>query len=316
MTSSGAVILSDVHVNHKHQQLDCIKPLSGYVTRFEYIIADAEVQGDHVGSDVHTDVDGDYDVKRKKIVCKDCIIIEHSLGTELKYVGLQVWQAALLLCDFILDNCNTFKGCCCLELGGGVGLASITLATLADTVFCTDVGRQILETCQNNVERNCVNEKKCKPIVRELDWFKQQHQGSEKTGDLEIAGTSNRFYWKKHELSILSRLDFIIAADVIYDNTLTEAFFNKLFEVMCGSECLKAVYIATEKRLNFTLEDLDVTCKEYDFFRACMNELASKIAKENTFKIEQIPIEFKQRFSYQRTKQLELWKIQPVKVSA
>ncbi|XP_071954290.1 methyltransferase-like protein 22 [Antedon mediterranea] len=135
MAEEPKIFLSDVHIEYKHNKSE----FQRYVTRFEYLIPDeTDCSGGACHASVHMDGDGDYEVRRRKSpVNKDCIIIEHSLGTKLTDVGLQVWQASLLLCDFILDNVQLFKGCSCLELGGGVGLASITMAAFANVVICT-----------------------------------------------------------------------------------------------------------------------------------------------------------------------------------
>ena len=49
----------------------------------------------------------------------------------------QVWQGSLLLCDYIMDKPDVFADRIVLELGGGMGLSSITAGVMAKTVFCT-----------------------------------------------------------------------------------------------------------------------------------------------------------------------------------
>ncbi|XP_063962049.1 methyltransferase-like protein 22 isoform X2 [Lytechinus pictus] len=80
------------------------------------------------------------------------------------------------------------------------------------------------------------------------------------------------FSWSQKDLQLLSDVDVIMAADVVYSNDLTDAFFTKLQHLMkTGKE--KTCFITTERRLNFTLTDLDVTCKEYDHFREWLKRL-------------------------------------------
>ena len=55
----------------------------------------------------------------------------------LSFSQLKVWQGALLLCDFILEHQKEFVDATALELGGGVGLASVVMATIARKVICT-----------------------------------------------------------------------------------------------------------------------------------------------------------------------------------
>lgn len=84
----------------------------------------------------------------------DIIRIEHTMATPLEDVGKQVWRGALLLADYILFRQDLFRGCTALELGAGTGLASIIAATAARTVYCTDVGADLLAMCQRNIALN------------------------------------------------------------------------------------------------------------------------------------------------------------------
>lgn len=52
----------------------------------------------------------------------------------------QIWRAAFLLSDFILSSSAAFRGATVLELGAGTGLASIVVASVAKTVYCTGMG--------------------------------------------------------------------------------------------------------------------------------------------------------------------------------
>ncbi|XP_019521672.1 PREDICTED: methyltransferase-like protein 22 [Hipposideros armiger] len=74
---------------------------------------------------------------------RDVIKIEHTMATPLEDVGKQVWRGALFLADYILFQWDLFQGCTMLELGAGTGLASIVAATVARTVYCTDVGADL-----------------------------------------------------------------------------------------------------------------------------------------------------------------------------
>ncbi|TKS88163.1 Methyltransferase-like protein 22 [Collichthys lucidus] len=67
---------------------------------------------------------------------------------------LQVWRGAFFLADFILSDPIMFRGATVLELGAGTGLTSIILATIAKTVYCTDVGEDLLRMCKRNVMLN------------------------------------------------------------------------------------------------------------------------------------------------------------------
>ncbi|XP_013373452.1 PREDICTED: methyltransferase-like protein 22 isoform X7 [Chinchilla lanigera] len=107
--------------------------------------------------------------------CPQSIIkIEHTMATPLEDVGKQVWQGALLLADYILFRRDLFQGRTVLELGAGTGFASIVAATMARTVYCTDVGADLLAMCQRNITLNSHLAAAGGGIVkvRELDWLK------------------------------------------------------------------------------------------------------------------------------------------------
>ncbi|XP_038065686.1 methyltransferase-like protein 22 [Patiria miniata] len=249
------------------------------------------------------DEDGDLVVVRKRrshCELQNVIVINHSMATTLDSVGLQVWQGCLLLCDFLLTHREMFKGRVALEMGSGVGLASIVMATAASHVFATDTGTNVLEMCQRNIDHNCHNlvgysdksEEKAVVQVRELDWL----QSTKSTDD------PGPFQWSDKDIEKLEEVTVIIAADVVYDDDLTDAFFNTLIRLMSTGKD-KTAFLALEKRLNFTIQDLDVTCKAYDHFRWHITRLTS--SQDVKYCVELLPIDFPLCFQYRRTEQLE-----------
>uniref|UniRef100_A0A4W5RN00 Methyltransferase like 22 n=1 Tax=Hucho hucho TaxID=62062 RepID=A0A4W5RN00_9TELE len=97
--------------------------------------------------------EGDEDEEEEECP-RDVIRIEHTMATPLEDVGKQVWRGAFLLADLILSQPTTFRGATVLELGAGTGLTSVVMATVAKTVYCTDVGEDLLSMCQRNVTLN------------------------------------------------------------------------------------------------------------------------------------------------------------------
>ncbi|XP_033629946.1 methyltransferase-like protein 22 [Asterias rubens] len=255
------------------------------------------------------DEDGDLVVLRKDRR-QQIVVIEHAMATTINEVGLQVWQGCLLLCDFMLSNQAIFRGQVALELGAGVGLGSIVMATMASTVFCTDIGLDVLKLCQRNVTNNCKFSMNNDPQedhdvkVRELDWF----QFSNTT----MTNCSSVFQWGEEDKVLLQEVMVIIAADVIYDDELTDAFFNTLHHLMTtGKE--KMAFIAIEKRFNFTVDDLKVTCKAYDHFLKHITRLVSSPAVKVKYYAEKLRTDFMECSQYTRTKQMELWEIRAVR---
>jgi hypothetical protein len=92
-----------------------------------------------------------------------------------------------------------------------------------------------------------------------------------------------------------------LAADVIYDDELTNALFVKLQQLMKPGEVM---WIAFEKRYNFSVAKLDLVANGVECF-------LSHISRGSSFQGQPISLStFPQYFEcYERTKDLELWEI-------
>ncbi|KAF6272401.1 methyltransferase like 22 [Rhinolophus ferrumequinum] len=272
---------------------------------------------------------------------RDVIKIEHTMATPLEDVGKQVWRGALFLADYILFQWDLFQGCTVLELGAGTGLASIVAATVAQTVYCTDVGADLLAMCQRNVALNshltasggeaqqvfrlggrylCLADgtntqdhkpgrrgSACFPLypggvvkVRELDWLKD-----DLCTDPDVL-----FSWSEEDISDLyNHTTILLAAEVFYDDDLTDALFKTLCRLAHKLKNSCTAILSVEKRLNFTLSHLDVTCEAYDHFRSSLYRLEKLEDCQLRFAVEPVEASFPQHLVYERIQQLELWKI-------
>uniref|UniRef100_A0A3P9HJ25 Methyltransferase like 22 n=1 Tax=Oryzias latipes TaxID=8090 RepID=A0A3P9HJ25_ORYLA len=228
--------------------------------------------------------------------------IEHAMATPLEDVGKQVWRGALFLADFILSRPDVFRGATVLELGSGTGLTSIVMATTARTVYCTDVGDDILRLCRRNVS---LNHRLMEPSggevrVRQLDWL-QHGFCTEAEGE---------FSWTEEDVADLyDNTSFIIAADVCYDDHLTEGLFRTLFHLCSHMSHPCTVFISIEKRLNFSLRHMDVCCEAYTHFLRCLQRLQQTDDGRCCFTFEKLTSNFAQLLLYERVEQLELWKL-------
>uniref|UniRef100_A0A4W6DYB7 Methyltransferase 22, Kin17 lysine n=1 Tax=Lates calcarifer TaxID=8187 RepID=A0A4W6DYB7_LATCA len=227
---------------------------------------------------------------------KDIIRIEHTMATPLEDVGKQVWRGAFLLADFILSKPEMFRGATVLELGAGTGLTSIIMATTAKTVYCTDVGEDLLSMCKRNVALNRhMTEPAGEIIVRQLDWL--QH-------DL-CADPDVEFSWAEEEVAdMYDNTSFIIAADVCYDDDLTDGLFRTLYRLCSNFTHTSSIFISIEKRMNFTLRHMDVSCEAYNHFRHCLSQLQDQVDGRCSFRVEQLPSNFAQFLLYERIEQL------------
>lgn len=191
-------------------------------------------------------------------------------------------------------------------------------------------------------------------------------------------GGGGPFEWKNGELEQLVAPPatdsgvVILASDVIYDEGLTEAFFDVLKMLMpvpqamrtesnhggtftvtspdalsmgnseleeasrgggcvepqttthvqegCGSRRREAVlYLALEKRFNFSLAELSVAATGYNALLRNVVDItegsggssctSSSIGKHELFEGKRLPLTFPQCFRYQRSKAMELWEI-------
>ncbi|XP_066496702.1 methyltransferase-like protein 22 isoform X2 [Tiliqua scincoides] len=234
--------------------------------------------------------------------CADIIKIEHTMATPLEDVGKQVWRGAFLLADYILSRPDFFKDRTVLELGGGTGIVSIIMAKVAKTIYCTDVGEDLLDMCEQNVVLNTchIGPAGSTVKVRVLDWLEDEF----------CTDPDNPYHWSEQEIAELHSLTTVIlAADVFYDDYLTTAFFKTLYRITHHLKNPCAVYLSIEKRLNFTLRHMDVACEAYSHFREALNDLVNVKGGRVSYTVEPVQLSFPQHLVYERVEQLELWKI-------
>ncbi|XP_068220872.1 methyltransferase-like protein 22 isoform X2 [Palaemon carinicauda] len=242
--------------------------------------------------DVNVDSDGDLQVLRKDQISsrkEEALLIEQQNETTLDLVGEQVWGGALYLADFILHNPDVFAGKHVLELASGVGLTSIVAAMFAKQVTVTDVDRgDILQLIKRNLNRNS-HLVSADTEVREIDFTNHE------TIDV----------MKDH----LKNVSVIIAADVIYDNPLTDAFLNTVVRLM-SEPPNKTLFLALEKRFVFTLEDMDSVAPCYEYLLSRLEWLSCQNLSVVEWDIKLLDPLREQYFTYERNKNLIIYEIQ------
>ncbi|CAH2256644.1 jg19618 [Pararge aegeria aegeria] len=116
--------------------------------------------------------------------------------------------------------------------------------------------------------------------------------------------------WNVSLLDEIKRTDVIIAADVIYDDDVTAAFISTIQKIL-NTNPPKTIYIVLEKRYVFTIEHMDSVAPCYETFLA----LLDKVKIHSNWIVEQLPTDFPKYFTYDRVKDLVLWKITSKEIS-
>jgi len=165
-----------------------------------------------------------------------------------------------------------------------------------------DVGTDLLAMCQRNIALNGHLTAAGGGVVKvkELDWLKD-----DLCTDPEVP-----FSWSQEDVSDLySHTTILLAAEVFYDDDLTDALFKTLSRLVHKLKNACTAILSVEKRLNFTLRHLDVTCEAYDHFRSWLQRLERLADGRLRFVVEPVEASFPQLLVYERIQQLELWKI-------
>ncbi|NXL55792.1 MET22 protein, partial [Chordeiles acutipennis] len=238
-----------------------------------------------------------FEDEEQEYTGSDVVKIEHTMATPLEDVGKQVWRAAFLLADYILFKRDIFRCCSVLELGGGTGITSIIMGIVAKRVYCTDVGGDLLAMCEQNVALNkhLMEPGRGQVKVKELDWLKDEF----------CTDPEAPYSWSEEEIADLhDHCTVIMAADVFYDDDLTDALFRMLYKITHNLRNPCTIYLALEKRLNFTLRHMDVTCEAYSHFRNTLNDLENLQDRKIKYIVEPIKLDFCQFLVYERVEQL------------
>ncbi|KAL0441545.1 UNVERIFIED_CONTAM: Methyltransferase-like protein 22 [Sesamum radiatum] len=175
-------------------------------------------------------------------------------------------------------------------------------------------GEEVLGNCVKNIHLNAgIFHQKASVYVRELDW---NHQWPPSV--IENSPSGQSYGWSVSEVEELHKASLLLAADVIYSDDLTDAFFRVLEAIMSNIP-EKVLYLALEKRYNFTIDDLDVVANGYSHFRSYLKdgEEAADLETERScsftgqlINLEEIP-QYVQE--YDRGNDVEIWQIRYAK---
>nr|XP_027223653.1 methyltransferase-like protein 22 [Penaeus vannamei] len=277
-TSERLKVTSEIFDYFKKEAIDGSP--GAVLTRYEFVYPSYMTSGEANKKMKAKDLPvSEKDSQTKK---EGVVLIEQQSATIIDLVGEQVWRGALLLADFIFHHPEIFKNANILELASGVGLTSIVASMIVKKVLITDVDRgEIFSLIHRNFKRNKALVK-AETLVKELDFDNHAtiDENSESLKDISI----------------------ILAADIIYNNHLTELFFKTVLRLM-SEPPNKTLYVAQEKRYVFSF----AFC--YDYFLDRIEWLRSQNTSTINWTTEEVPIDFKQYFNYEKSQNLVLWKI-------
>jgi predicted nicotinamide N-methyase len=296
------------------------------------------------------------------------VTLSHKVRTAVEDVGLQLWKGALLLADYLL-HCHSDKqallcGRTIVELGAGTGFLGVILSLLpCKTVYLTDMSEHIARLIERNISTNShlvssISSISC-PLeqdrrIRVLDWRDDDDDDNDGGGDVGPCRAAysnpssvtshcstpprNPWAWTANDTECLATQEVLwLAADVIYDDEVTEYFFRFLSRAMRPGEHL---LLALEKRFNFEMDSLSLVAHGYELFRRFINvpldthensdvtalnavavctrdcftsapkEKHMEVSEKVVFRGKLVSLEFPQYVTgYERTRELELWDI-------
>lgn len=217
------------------------------------------------------------------------ITIEHSTGSSVDLVGLQVWRGALLLADFLLSHPEEVQGRRVVELAAGTGLTAVVAATLAAAVTATDVDRgDILALLGRNAGRNLgLMANPAAFAVMELDFFQQD--------------------WPVGLARAVEGSEVVLAADVVYNRDITKHFFLTLRRILAAP---RVALLAIERRQSDPRDSATTFASNFSYFEHELQLLQGEVLESGVeVEVKQVDTTFPQHFAYTRVQELTLWRV-------
>ena len=100
------------------------------------------------------------------------------------------------------------------------------------------------------------------------------------------------------EIADLETVDYILAADVIYDNAITDSFLNFLMRLRVRVAPSVRVMVAMEKRFVFTVAELETRAPAYEYLVERLEEVRDRLT------VTSVPVRWPQYFCYERSEEM------------
>jgi predicted nicotinamide N-methyase len=139
----------------------------------------------------------------------ESIVIKEEYGLT---IGSHVYDSAIVLCQYLKYHIppNQLRSCHILELGSGLGLVSIYLMRQFQCSPIITDRKEQLPLLQENCRINHI-----RPTIQKFDWT--DSQDLQNLQDLIVNSSSS--------------IDYLLAADVLYDATIISLFFQVLLKL-------------------------------------------------------------------------------------
>lgn len=159
--------------------------------------------------------------------------------------GLKLWPAAMALGEFVLQNQQLFKGKSILELGSGAtGFVGMLLLKTCRPrkVYLSDCHDSVIQTLAENINQNLMSYS-TKPMDKSL-LIQQRYNINNKH---EVAVLS--LPWEdvdkyEEELKTVCEPEVLLAADVVYDETIFDALIKCIMKLFEFSEPSMVFYLS------------------------------------------------------------------------
>jgi predicted nicotinamide N-methyase len=148
--------------------------------------------------------------------------------------GCYIWPSAIVLSSYIIKNKDIFDQKNSLDLGSGVGLSGLVLASIGSNVILTDSQHNldVMDNLKHSVKFNNLSKN---ATVQSLDW-----------GEFD-----------KHETDLLScKFDFIFGSDIFYNPCHFDSILATVFYVLKRNPNACFITAYQERSSKRTLEPL------------------------------------------------------------
>lgn len=168
--------------------------------------------------------------------------------------GLCAWQAGIFLANWMCENAKLFENKSILELGSGTGLTGIVAAKQCalSRITLTDCHSQVLRLLEENVALNGCR----RDTVRVL-----------------------HLNWDSPSLDNVDGLspppDYVLAADVVYDETIFQPLVNVLTLLSSRNSRIKIILASTVRNSNTLTEFLALIERSGFYYRLLVTATAT-----------------------------------------